>query len=111
MLSTAFIIKPEWGERLLGGKKTMELRGSGTKKRGWVGLIYDSAIQGEVEIVDSVRLDAKSFAEGGHCFPGTWEELRGTYAHPHGWVIRGTRRYETPRPYVKKRGQVIWVTL
>ena len=64
MPKSALIIKDEWLEMILSGKKTWEIRSTSTKKRERVALALSGAplLLGDVEIVDSVKLDAATFA-------------------------------------------------
>ena len=50
------IIKPEWIDKILSGKKTWEIRGNKTKIRGKIALIQSgtSEIYGTCELVDVI---------------------------------------------------------
>ena len=58
-ISTALAIKPYWGNKILDGDKTIELRGKNTKKRGHIALAFSGTglLHGTVKIVDSYPVD------------------------------------------------------
>jgi hypothetical protein len=106
------MIKPIWGEKILSGEKTLEIRGSHCIKHlgERVGLCFSgtSAIYGFVDIVKSVGPLSKSewcALQREHCVPG--EDL------PYGkrtcaWSVANPERLETPIEIARSRGAVGW---
>ena len=111
------MIKREWGEKILSGEKTLEIRsGSCSAHKGErIGLCYSGTgcIYGFVDLVESI----------GPLTPQEWWELR----HKHcvtkccrtvkelpyggrtcGWVVTNPQRLETPIEIVRTRGAMIW---
>jgi len=62
------LIKSPWIDRILEGKKTWEIRGSNTKKRGEIGLIKSGSgmVYGTVNIVESKELTLEEYQNGSH---------------------------------------------
>lgn len=60
---SALVVKPEWLDLILAGKKTWEIRGSATSKRGWVHLAQSKAgglLLGRARLVDCIALEGAS---------------------------------------------------
>ena len=106
------IIKKHWLDQILARKKTWEIRGSNTKKRGQIALIESGSgwIVGTCEIVDSYLVtpdllkhnkDKTRLTELGGYF-------RLSYSRPHAWVIKSAKRID-PVKYDHPQGAVIWV--
>lgn len=109
------IIKKEWLELILSGKKIVEIRSSHTKVRGKIALIESGSghIVGECEIIDSTCLDTaekldKAMIDG--CVSKD-VVLVSYYKKPHAWHIKNAIRYEKPVPYKHPKGAVIWVNI
>lgn len=112
-LDKAFIVKPYWGELILKGLKSWEIRGTGTQVRGRVGVIFSGTgmIHGSVEIVGSsllLREDFDMFRKYHH-IPGEFDSL--PYAEPHIWYLKDPIKFTDPIPYCHPQGAVIWVDL
>lgn len=108
------IIKPEWGEKVLTGEKTWEIRGSSTSKRGTIAIAYSHTNRkfGEVELVDSVELNKEMWENNldKHCAEGmSWDDLLKRYKKPYAWVLRNPKLYADPVQFEPHRGAVIWV--
>lgn len=107
------IIKEEFGKQILSGKKTWELRGANTKKRGKIEIAFSGTKKkfGTVELIDSIPLTKELYEANvkKHCFPGTWEELKDWYKNPHAWIIKNPTIFDKPKDYVHPTGAVIWV--
>ena len=108
------MIKQPWGEKILNGEKTWEIRGSGTSKRGRIALAFSKtgAKYGEVELVDSIPLTEELWKSG--CVKAglpdvSWKELLEMYKAPYAWVMQNPQKYKAPVPFTPKRGAVIWV--
>lgn len=108
----ALIVRPEWGDLILDGMKTWEIRGCDTKKRGTFFLAYSGTglVYGQFDLVDSlfVTLDDLKSNENKHRI-GNSEMVMEVYDTPHAWVIENARRYEKPFAYTHPQGAVIWV--
>lgn len=107
------IIKEEWGRLILDGKKTWELRGSNTNKRGKIALAFSktSKIFGYVELVDSISMTKELFDKNKakHQSDGTYKSLCDRYKNPHAWIVKNPVWLKNPKPYVHPYGAVIWV--
>lgn len=107
------IIKEQFGSLILEGKKTWELRGSNTKKRGCISIAYSKTLHkyGEVDLIDSIPLTKELYEKNyrKHCSDGTWESLKKRYKNPHAWVMKNPKLYSKPKTYVHPNGAVIWV--
>ena len=107
------VIKEEFGSQILNGKKTWELRGSNTKKRGTISIAYSGTNKrfGTVELVDSIPLTRELYEKNysKHRSTGTWEGLKDSYKNPHAWVMKNPKLYSEPIPYEHKHGAIIWV--
>lgn len=112
----ALIIREPWIGLILAGRKTWEMRSSGTQIRGRIGLIRKGSglVVGVADLVESLPpLDAAQFADARnrHQVPPENEAdaLGGGWVHP--WVLADARALPRPVPAGQKPGQVIWVPL
>ena len=107
------LLKQEWGERILSGEKTWEIRGSDTKIRGRIAVAYSKSSKkfGEATLSDSFPLTEELFENNPekHCLPGTWEDVLKVYKNPVVWELTEAVLYDEPVPYIHPRGAVIWV--
>lgn len=112
-MNRAFIVKEQWGNLILSGTKTWEIRGVGTKIRDRVGVIFSGTgmIQGSVEIVGSSLLLREDFDlyKKHHQIICDYDEL--PYKEPHVWYLKDAVRFEEPIPYQHPQGAVVWVNL
>lgn len=112
-MDRAFIVKEHWGNLILDGFKTWEIRVAGTQVRGRVGVIFSGTgiIQGSVEIIGSsllLREDFNTFRKYHH-ISGEFDSL--PYEEPHIWYLKDAIRFTEPIPYRHPQGAVIWVDL
>jgi len=111
-ITHALIIREEPLAKILAGKKTWEIRGSATKRRGRIALVQSKSrlVVGTAELVD-VRgpLSLAELRDASHRSQFRPSELpyRSTFA----WVLCGARRLRNPVPYEHPPGAVIWVKL
>ena len=111
----ALICAPEWACRLTRetNPKTWEIRGTGTRVRGHVGIIASGGggLVGGAELVDSFPLTRALYDANTRLHQtASWEQVAGGYTRPHAWVFaRGYAR--APQRVPRKRGQVIWARL
>jgi hypothetical protein len=106
------VIKREWGEKILSGEKTLEIRcGSCSAHKGErIGLCYSGTgcIYGFVDLVDSIGPFTQQewcALRHRHLVP---EEALPYGAHTCGWVMANPQRLETPIKIVRSRGAVIF---
>ena len=109
---TILVIKAEWGEKILNGEKTLEIRRGHCKEHEGerIGLCYSgtSCIYGYVDVVESIGpLTASEWCElrDKHCVPG---DALPYGAETCGWVMTNPQRCVQPLRIVRKRGAVIW---
>ena len=124
------IIKPEWLAQIyepvrpFSEPKTLEIRGSATKKRGRIYLLESGSglVTGETTIVDCVQIKDKSDWDAkrekhqvldieyqGRTIEGYLYARTRYNGQIYGWVLKNTVKYETPIRYDKPKGAIIWV--
>lgn len=109
------IVKPKWAGKILHKNKIWEIRGSNTHKRGRIGIAMSGTgqVYGTVELIDSIPLTKELWESNSdkHQVELSWDELLGIYKKPYAWVFASdkTEVYESPVPYLHKKGAVIWV--
>lgn len=108
----ALIVKKQWLDLILSGKKIWEVRGTNTKVRGKILLIQSGTktVVGECQIVDSIKLNSQLISQNiiKHQIQNTSNIA---YATPHAWVIKNAVRYKVPAPYNHPKGAIIWVNI
>lgn len=107
------IIMPEWVEKIFKFNKDWEIRGSDTKKRGWIKIAASKTgcVYGEVFLAQSIPL-TRNLWNGNmekHQVGITWDELVKRYKKPYAWVFTEKKIYEQPQKYNHPKGAVIWV--
>lgn len=107
------ILKQIWGEKILSGEKTWEIRSSNTSKRGKINIAYSktSSIYGKTFLIESMPLTEELFVNNRdkHCIDLTWTELIKIYKHPYVWVLNNSEKYNKPIKYNHPKGAVVWV--
>ncbi len=109
------MIKRPWVDLIMSGKKTWEIRGSKTNKRGFIGLIPSKSghVEGVarlVNVVGPLTLEQYQQHQPKHQIPQ--EHLtKLPYKKTYAWVLQDPKQLETPVPYVHPQGAVIWVRL
>lgn len=106
-ISHVLLVKPEWLELILQGRKQIELRGNNTHKRGLVGLGYKDQLLGHCHITGSRALTADEVESLQHlhfCPPDLVK-----YPTVYAWTLEAAERLSAPQKLERKRGQVIWV--
>lgn len=109
----ALIVKEYWGRLILDNKKTWEIRGSGTRIRGRVGIIFSGTgkIFGSVNICNSAALtceDFNSYREK-HYIYEKFNDL--PYKKPFIWEMEKGIWFPSPITYKHPQGAVIWINL
>jgi hypothetical protein len=110
----ALIVKKQWLDLILAGRKTWELRGSRTGTRGRIGLIESGSgqIKGTCELVGvlgPLSISELRRRSAKHQVPPRQFDGHTRYKRTFAWVIQNARRYSRPRPYNHPQGAVIWV--
>ncbi|CAK9068965.1 unnamed protein product [Durusdinium trenchii] len=123
----ALLLHEPWLELILSNKKSWELRGSATSRRGLISLARtgSSKLFGEVELIDCFMV-AKRDEQGNlvevagneenflvhHLSKHQVEDLSAIkYQKVFAWVLKDPKRYEKPVPYCHPRGAIIWVRI
>lgn len=106
------IVKENWGELILSGEKTIELRGSNTHKRGIIAIIYSGSpfVRGFVKIVDSKEIETEKQYErlrSKHQVGANKMSIK--YKRLFGWWMEQELKLKKPIEYIPKLGQQIWV--
>jgi len=108
----ALIIKKQWLNLILSGKKIWEIRGSKTKTRDKIELIQsgNGLIIGCCEIIDCFELSFLDFQNNINKHQiNDFNKL--PYKKTYTWVINKAQKYETPRKYNHPKGAIIWVNI
>jgi hypothetical protein len=116
MASYGLIIKQPHLDNIFSGKKTWEIRGSATKRRGKIALIESGSgeIKGYAEIIDSVGPLSKSDLiknKRKHLVSEDVIKKGLRYKKPHAWILKSAKRLARPKKYDHPQGAVIWVKL
>lgn len=110
----ALLIRRQWIDKILDGKKTWEIRGSKTSIRGTIGLIPcgSGTVVGVCDVIDCVGpLSANMFRENATKAGMRPSEAKlGWYRNTYAWVLSNPR-YLKPVLYEHPSGAVIWVIL
>ena len=107
----ALVVKKKWLDLILAGRKTWEIRGSSTTKRGWIHFAESQAggkLMGRARLVSCFHVQRKSFKQrfNHHCVPSL---NMVPYLTPYAWVLEDAEKFEKPFEYEHKKGAVIWV--
>jgi len=110
--SDPFVITPHWLELILRRKKTWEVRGTPTAKRGLIHLAVSGGgglILGKASLVDCLPLknDELRRHEDKHCIPEKDLPLV-KYRKIFAWVFKDASRYQTPLKYKHSQGAIVW---
>ena len=107
------IMNPEWGERILKGEKTWEVRRSATNHIERIKIAYSKTKKsfGEVNLVKCIPLTKELFEKNvdKHCIHDSWEKVNARYPNPVAWVMEKPVMYKEPVPYTPHQGAVVWV--
>ena len=112
MILDCLIVKKQWLDLILDGKKILEIRGCRTGKRGLIGLIESGSgeIKGLVNINGCEELTKEQFEskrEMHRIEKATYEDL--PYKRVFGWSMKNAVRFKNPVRYRHPQGAVIWV--
>lgn len=108
------IIKKEWLDLILSGKKTLEIRGSNTRKIGEAIYLLESdshRVRGICKINATYPISCSTWYEkkDNHCVDISYEELKKRYKNPHAWELTEVEQIEDIWFYEHPKGAVIWV--
>ena len=108
---SALVVKKRWLDKILAGRKTWEIRGGPTTKRGWIHFAQSGStgkLMGRARLVGCHRVSRSSFEQDycHHCVDN-WDDV--PYHTPYDWVLEDAERFERPFAYEHKKGAVIWV--
>ncbi len=98
---------------ILDGKKTWEIRGSATAKRGKIHLAASrggGVLVGQCQLVDCYPVGRSEWANN---VTKHWikDLARVPYEKPHAWVLEKAMRYSSPFTYKHPQGAITWVAL
>jgi hypothetical protein len=111
------IIREPWISEILSGRKTWEIRGTNTRRRGRIALIKagTSTIVGTCDLVDvkgPLTLQQMLRSTKKHRHPkGELAENGLPYKKTYAWILGDVHVLKEPVPYAHPRGAVTWVKL
>ena len=107
------VVKEPWVGMILDGKKTWEIRGSATAKRGKIHLAASrggGVLVGQCQLVDCYPVGRSELAN--NVTKHRIKDLaRVLYEKPHAWVLEKAMRYNSPFTYKHPQGAITWVAL
>ena len=107
------MVKEPWVGMILDGKKTWEIRGSATAKRGKIHLAASGGggvLVGQCQLVDCYSVGRSELAD--NVTKHRIKDLaRVPYKKPHAWVLEKATRYSSPFTYKHPQGAITWVAL
>ena len=108
------IIKKKWLDLIVSGKKTIEIRGSNTKKQNETIYLLESGTHRVVAtaiISSSYPVLRSDWSEerGRHCVDISYTDLKKRYKTPYAWVLSKIEPIEDIWQYEHPQGAVIWV--
>lgn len=109
--SDILIIKDPWLKLILRKKKTWEIRGTSTTKRGIIHLARSGSggqILGSAMLTNCIALTREALEK--HRTKHRIKDLSSVnYDKIYAWVLAGARRYQKPMQYKHAQGAIIWV--
>lgn len=108
------IIKKEWLDLILKGKKTLEIRGHDTKKLDEPIYLLESGshrIRAICKIDATFPISCSDWHEEmhNHCVNISYKELKTIYSNPYAWILKEVEPIEDIWHYAHPKGAVIWV--
>ena len=110
------IIKSKWLDLILKGEKTIEIRGSNTKKQGEAICLLVSKshkILGTCKIAYTYPISCSDWSEERekHKVELSYSELKKIYKNPYAWVLEDVALIKSEKEiyYKHPKGAVIWV--
>lgn len=108
------IIKNKWLDFIISGKKTIEIRGSNTKKKGEKIYLLESGtnkIAATCVIGTTYPITCSDWSEERekHCIDISYADLKKRYKNPYAWVLKDIQPIEDTWYYKHPKGAVIWI--
>lgn len=108
------IIKHKWLELILKGKKTIEIRGSDTKKKGETIYLLESGtsrVAGTCKIAATYPISCSDWSEEreNHCVDISYKDLKKIYSNPYAWILEDVKPLDKEIYYKHPKGAVVWV--
>ena len=108
------IIKKKWLDLIVNGKKTIEIRGSDTKKQGEKIYLLEGGtnkIAATAVISSTYPISCSDWSEEreNHCVDISYAELKKRYKNPYAWVLSEIKPIEDILYYDYPKGAIIWV--
>ena len=108
------IIKKKWLALIISGKKTIEIRGSDTKKQNETIYLLESGTHRVVAtavISSTYHISCSDWSEERekHCVDISYADLKKRYKTPYAWVLTDVEPIEDIWFYDHPQGAVIWV--
>ena len=116
-ISSGLIIRERWLNNIFRkyNKKTWEIRGSNTHKRGRIALIQSGSrkIVGTCEIIDVIgHLSLKELKKNMNNHQATIQEIKDLkYRKIYAWVLKNAKKLKKPITYKYPLNLVRWVKL
>lgn len=109
----ALIVKQRWLDQILAGKKTWEIRGCATKRRGWIHFAASKSggkLLGRALLTKCVQIPNEDFAS--HFRKHRVADVSEVpYSRIYAWVLSKAQRFKKPFAFTQKQGQVIWAAM
>ena len=107
----ALVVKKQWLDKILAGKKDWEIRGCATARRGWIHFAESKAggkLVGRARLVDCFQVPKATFERHirRHCVTSLADV---PYKSIFAWVLEDAERFTKPFHYKHTPGAVIWV--
>lgn len=108
------IIKKKWLDLIVNGKKTIEIRGSDTKKQGEKIYLLESGthkVTATAVISSTYPISCSDWSEEReeHCVDISYSDLKKRYKTPYAWVLSDVAPIKDIWYYKHPQGAVIWV--
>ena len=106
-LEKVLLLKPEWLDHILSGRKDLEIRARSAQWAGPIGLATGCELHGYCKVVSSRPVSREELLALQHrtCCP---PELI-NYKQPWVWELTEVHRLSDPLSLPRKKGQVVWV--
>jgi hypothetical protein len=108
----ALTVKKEWLDLILAGKKTWEIRGTSTDRRGLIHFAQSGSgqLRGRAKLVGCRQLDRDTFMQHKR-----FHQIRNVkmvkYKKIWAWILEDAEPHDMPFDYSHKQGAVIFVTV
>lgn len=108
------IIKKQWLDLIISGKKILEIRGCDTKKIGEKIYLLESGthrVRGTCKIISTYPMSCSDWhtEHNKHCVDISYSELKKIYKNPTAWILIDIEPIEDIWYYEHPKGAVIWV--